>query len=93
MNIDETYEIFIAFHGGENIGSLRKAEEIYDFLIQKGYKAFIQTKTNSNGAYKDTHRIAQNSKLFLFVVNSSLKRNGYLMDTKNVNGERLRIWQ
>lgn len=93
MNIDESYEIFIAFHGGKDIGSLRKAEEIYDFLIQKGYKAFIQTKTNSNGAYKDTHRIAQNSKLFLFVVNSSLRRNGYLMDTKNDNGERLRIWQ
>jgi len=93
MDIDETFDIFIAFHGGRDTGTLKKAEEIYDFLIQNGYKSFIQTKTNLNGAYKDTHRIAQNSKLFLFVVNSSIKRNDYLMDTKNEKGETLRIWQ
>lgn len=93
MNIDEIFDVFIAFHGGAETGTLKKAEDIYRFLVNNGCKAFIQTITNINGSYKDTHRVAQNSKLFLFVVNSSLKRNNYLIETKDDNGQTSRIWQ
>lgn len=93
MNIDQYFDIFIAFHGDRKKGTLGKAEEIYYFLRSKGYNAFVQTITNEDGAYKDTHRIIQHSKLFLFVVNSNVNRNGVFIERNDTNGYMKRIWQ
>ncbi len=94
MSIDKNYDLFIAFHGDLKKTSYITAERLYNHLINLGYNnIFLQPITNRFGAYADTHRIVQQSKLFLFVVNDDVPRTKGFLQRKNSKGNMRRIWQ
>lgn len=72
------FEVFIAYHGTNNQkGSLKKAEEIYNFLTSNNIKCFFNPITNGSGRFGDTPFYASHSKLFLLVANSTIEVNNY----------------
>ena len=93
------FDIFIAYHGNENSGSLTYAEEIYHLLKEKrvdGRKleVFLQTEVNGTGQFSVTPQIAQNSSLFLLVASNIIPReeNGTILQ-KDSQGLEKRLYQ
>lgn len=94
MAREKKYDLFIAYHGDLTSSSYLTAERIYMRLVELGYSnIYLHPKTNKHGAFSDTPRIVQHSKLFLFVVDKDVPRvNGFLQQKKK-NGKIRRIWQ
>lgn len=94
MANEKIYDLFIAYHGDKSSSSYLTAERIYMQLVSMGYtNIYLDPQSNKHGAFGDTPRIVQHSKLFLFVVNSHVPRiNGFLRK-KNKKGKMSRIWQ
>lgn len=93
------FDIFIAYHGNEEIGSLKQATNIYNLLKEKKIngrqlEVFLQTKSNSAGQFSLTPIMAQNSSLFVLVAsdNIPLEPNGTLLQ-KDKNGMQKRLYQ
>lgn len=73
---DNKFDVFIAFHGDEETGSVRIAREIYDFLMDNKIKAYFHPATNPNGKFSQTPIYVMRSMLFLLVANSNIPTDG-----------------
>ena len=71
------FQVFLGYHGTEDPnGSLAEAEKLYDILTYKNkVEAFIQTRFNIKGGYKDTPIVASHSDILLFVANGNVAVN------------------
>ena len=72
---DKNFDVFIAFHGDEETGSVQIAREIYYFLMENGIESYFHPVTNPNGKFSETPRYVMRSKLFLLVANSNIPTN------------------
>lgn len=69
-------KLFIAYHGTyDNDGSLRKAEEIYNYLTEAGVDCFLfsASASNNNRAFVSTSEVAAESEKFLLVCNENIR--------------------
>lgn len=93
------FDIFIAYHGDEETGSLSYAKKIYNLLktkkiAGKPLEIFLQTETNFAGQFSLTPMIAQNSTLFILVARGNIptEANGTLLQN-NEEGIEKRLFQ
>ena len=77
---NEKFDVFIAYHGNQSVGSEYKARELYEYLKTKELypgrkiKPYFHPATNPYGRFEDTPLIVARTPLFVLVVNKNIKR-------------------
>lgn len=96
MNINDQFDIFIAYHGDEATGSQKQAQKLYYELHNKSLpngrkiRAYFHPITNPYGKFSETPRIVQRTPLFVLVVNENVPRNsvGQLLEADETGTEK-----
>ena len=76
MIINKEYDVFIDNHDSTGAtGALHKAEIVYDFLSEKGFKCFLFSKSRENSVYKANYMKLLKSNVLLMICNDKIQRN------------------
>lgn len=91
VDVNQPFDIFIAYHGDTVTGSEKTAYEIYHHLLNNGINAFFHGGADDPESCGDTIKAASNAKLFLFAVNKTvpLDQQGKFDDTKQHDAARV----
>ena len=75
VDVNQPFDIFIAYHGDTATGSEKTAYEMYHHLLNNGINAFFHRGTDATESGCDTPKAASNAKLFLFVVSKTVPQD------------------
>lgn len=94
--LNKKIDLFIAYHGDKNSGSLKYAEKIYEEIKNSNLniEVYLHSITNPNGQFSTTPIIVQHSKLFLLVVTELIPRSeDNLILTQDDKGFKKRLFE
>jgi len=95
-NLNENYDIFIAYYGNMHNGTEKKACELYDklqgYVFHNGKKlnVFCFPKTSPNGQFSENPRIVARTSLFLLLVDENIPVNDHGQIQERYDDDMLR---